>query len=197
MTIKQCVICQSEFDIKGKAITCSSECRTIRYKRYQQKYQLTYQPDYYVNNKVKLLAGMMVYQSAHHDEIFENERKWRAKHKDFNVEKRKVAKLTYWRNKYTVTDPLDNYKKMMLSKINDHYDYVCWHCKKQLTRDSRVNSHVALCLDCMTMTDLNTGQRFNGRVELKITKKCFKHMQAVKASRSRVDGAVVGMGHIL
>lgn len=49
MVLKKCVICGTEFDARGKDITCSEKCS----KKNEKLKKLVYNPEYYIKNWTK------------------------------------------------------------------------------------------------------------------------------------------------
>ncbi len=205
MTIKQCVICQSEFDIKGKAITCSPECHhqlninrsrlfneankdTIKIKKCKRCAK---------EFEGKIIGGTKLCPECLNDKAWLTQR---TKPRKANCKRKKIitSHKTVW-YKYTIS-PNPNYianKYLSNERLIANAKYECHRCHKILSKDARISHHVILCLDCMALTDIITGTQFNDKVLLKLTKEYIKYEQLTRASRSRVDGAVVGMGHIL
>lgn len=194
--IKNCVVCQTEFEALRKTVTCSPECHNkLEIINRNKLNELNKSVD---KSKTcprcghlfmgKVIGGPQICRECYDKKEWTDNRK--GEHHN-NYHRMTLSRKSIWSN-YTIS-PNPEYKKIKNPTV-EHTE--CWHCGKLLVRDSFISSHVAICLDCMTMTDIYTGLRFNGRVEVRLTRKYYKHMIDVKATRSRVDGGCVDQCYV-
>lgn len=126
MVIKKCKICGEEFEARGSALTCSSECRKINKrnlwrkaeksdkgkatrKRYRENHRdeiSEYQKEWYKNNRDKILEQRKEYYENNRDEILE-------RHKEYQKSDR--GKDAH--NKANL-----KYKQKKIAELNEKFD---------------------------------------------------------------------------